>query len=386
MKKTIRIMLLVLCLFMINGCNLYVYNFEDETPSTSTEDSSNLSQGGTGTTIKNPETNYNGFIKYTSERPKTQSSWDTIFEKVKTSVVTIRNIKDGDITSTGSGVFFAEDSVTNGYAYIFTNAHVVKGSTNIEVLLHNNILVESTLIGFDENEDVAVVKIKKRTDYTTATLRQTNSLTIGESILAIGSPLGEKYSLTATSGIISNLNIAVKEENSTLDLYLIQIDAALNPGNSGGPLFDNAGNLIGINAIKLLSSGTTSNIESFNYAIPISHFDLVASYLLKGNHYYRPYLNITIVDIKLLSQSERNKYNLKVNRGLLLLEIGTTSPLYNKASVNQVITHIENVHVTQASDFSVELLKYAPGDKITVTICDANGNNSQNVEITLIKR
>lgn len=387
MKKITKLILIFTCFFMITGCKIYVYNF-DETPTKNQDssNSSNLGGSGSGTTIINPETNYSGFINYTSVVPSEKLSWDVVYNKVKSSVVTIRNIVNGQTSSTGSGVFFAEDSITNGYAYIFTNAHVVKGSSSIEVLLSNDIMIEGSLIGYDENEDVAIVKIAKRNDYSIATLRHTETLKIGEEVLTVGSPLGEKYSQTATQGIISNLNIGVKPDDASLDLYLIQVDAALNPGNSGGPLFDNAGNLIGINTIKLVNSGNSTNLESFNYSIPISHFSLVATYLLNGSLYYRPYLNITIIDIRLLNKNDREKYNLSINHGLLLLEIGNNSPLYKKASINQVITHIENKKISKASDFSVELLKYAPDDTITITVCNGNGTNSSNIDIKLIKR
>lgn len=386
MKKLTQILLLTICLFVVGGCKIYVYNFDENNNQESVDGPSNLTGSNTGTTIVNPETNYQGFIKYAKEIPSEEKTWDVIYNQVKSSVVTIRTYDNEGPLSTGSGVFFAEDSITNGYAYIFTNAHVVKGSTSIEVLLANDIMVEGILIGYDENEDVAVIKIAKRDDYTVATLRHTETLKIGEAVLAVGSPLGEKYAQTATTGIISNLNIAMTPDSSSLDLYLIQIDAALNPGNSGGPLFDNAGNLIGINTMKLVNSGTSTNIESFNYAIPITHFNLVASYLLQGSLYYRPFLNITIIDVRLLSKTERNNYNLTINHGLLLLEIGNSSPLYNKASLNQVITHIEGVKVYKASDFSVELLKYAPDETITITVCNADGTNSKDLDITLIKR
>lgn len=388
MKKFSKLILVILCLFMITGCKIYVYNF-DSSNSQSGSGNGSSDLGGnqnSGTTIVTPETNYTGFVNYTNSIPTVETPWNVIYENVKTSVVTIRNIVSGEITSTGSGVFFAEDSTANGYAYIFTNAHVVKGSTSIEVLLSNDILVDGTLIGYDENEDVAVVKVSKRNDYSIATLRHSNTLRVGEAIMAVGSPLGEEFSTTATHGIISNLNIAMTPDTSSLDLYLIQIDAPLNPGNSGGPLFDNAGNLIGINTMKLVNSGTNSNIESFNYSIPISHFELVSSYLLNGSLYYRPFLNITIVDIRLLGKSERQEYNLSVDNGLLVLEMGDTSPLKGKVAINEVITYIEGVKVNKSTDFSVELLKHAPNDTIEITVCGADGTNTRNVNITLIKR
>ena len=388
MKKLSKLVLVLLCVFMITGCKIYVYNFDSSSNQSSGGNNSSDLGGGnsSGTTIVTPETNYTGFINYTDNGPTTETAWDVIYSNVKTSVVTIRNVFEGNIVATGSGVFFAEDSVTNGYAYIFTNAHVVSGSSSIEILLSNDIMVEGTLIGYDETEDVAVVKVNKRNDYSIATLRRSNTLKIGEEVMAIGSPLGEEFATTATHGIISNLNIAMSSDSSTLDLYLIQIDAALNPGNSGGPLFDNAGNLIGINAMKLLNHGAVSNIESFNYAIPISHFELVASYLLQGSLYYRPFLNITIMDIRLLSKVERQEHNISVSTGLFITEIGSNSPLKGKVGLNEVITHIEGVKVNKSSDFSVELLKYAPNDTIEITVCKSDGTNTRNIEITLIKR
>lgn len=388
MKKIKFFIIVLFSLFITSGCNVYLYNFDNNntTDSSNKDDSTNLGDNNSGSTIVTPETNYAGFIKYASSLPLGNNNWEKIYNEVKTTVVTIRNIVGNKTTSTGSGVFFAQDSVSNGYAYIFTNAHVVEGSTSIEVLLHNNIMVKGTLIGYDKNEDVAVVKIEKRNDINIATLRHTNTLNIGEKVMAVGSPLGEKYSSTATNGIISNLNITISPDDSSLDLFLIQVDAALNPGNSGGPLFDNNGNLIGINTIKLVNSGSSTNIESFNYAIPISHFELVASYLLQGSLYYRPFLNISVMDIRMMNTSERNNYNLQVDTGLLILEIGSNSPLKNKANVNQVITHIEGVKVNKSSDFCVELLKYAPNEKIHLTICNANGTNQSTIETTLIKR
>lgn len=389
MRKIKNFLLALSCIFLLTGCEVYVYNFDDtkNNNNPNNDTSSNLTQSGTGTTIVDENISYSGEIKYTDEVPTTQTAWSTIYDKVKSSVVTVRNIVGGSITSTGSGVFFAEDMGSNGKAYIFTNAHVVKGATSIEILLSNDILVNGSIVGYDNNEDVAVVQIDKRNDYTIATLRNSDTLNIGEEVLAVGSPLGDKYAQTATSGIISNLNIALSSDESSLDLYLIQVDAALNPGNSGGPLFDNNGNLIGINTMKLLSSGSSTNLESFNYAIPISHFSLVAKYLLQGSLYYRPFLNITIMDIRLLSMQERQTYGITVDNGLLITNIGDTSPLKNKVNVNQVITKIEDIQVLKSTDFSVELIKHAPNSTISITVCDANGNNSKIInDITLLKR
>ena len=384
-----KLLTILACVFLLTGCKVYIYDVGADTTdeSTNSDNSSNLTQEGTGTTIVTDNVNYDGGIKYATTLPDGSKTWDSVYASVKDSVVTIRNIVNDKLSATGSGVFFSEDNITNGHSYIFTNAHVVEGATSIEVLLANSVLVQGEVVGYDKNEDVAVVQINKQKDcYKIATLRNSDTLRIGEEILAVGSPIGEKYSETATSGIISNLNIDIQPDGSSMSLYLIQIDAALNPGNSGGPLFDKDGNLIGINTIKLLSSGTTSNIESFNYSIPISHFALVANYLLQGSMYYRPYLSITITDVRYLTFNQREQYGVTINHGLLLQKIGQDSPLYSKTTTGKIITHIENIEVIKANDFSVELLKHSPNETITITVCDGDGSNSQEISVKLLKR
>ena len=149
MKKISKILIPLLCLIMLCGCEIYVYDVGGSNPA-DTDGSENLTQGGTGSTIVTDNIEYNGFIKYTSQAPTEDTQWDVIYNKVKSSVVTIRNVVNNQVVSTGSGVFFAQDSASNGNAYIYTNAHVVKGSTSIEVLLSNGILVQGTLIGYDD--------------------------------------------------------------------------------------------------------------------------------------------------------------------------------------------------------------------------------------------
>ena len=390
MKKLAKILLSLTCLFFLCGCEIYVYNSPADTTTPDNNDDGNKetddNQNDESSITQKP--NYSGFVNTVDTIPDQNKPWNEIYDNVKSSVVTIRNIQDNEIDSTGSGVFFSEDATDSGYLYIFTNAHVVKDANKIEVLLHDGMLIKGENVGYDTNEDVAVVRIKKSNayNYTLATLRNSNTLAIGEEVLAIGSPLGEKYANTATSGIISNLNISQSEQDSSVNLYLIQINAALNPGNSGGPLFDKGGNLIGINTLKLTSSGTTSDVESFNYSIPISHFYNVAKKLLKGEKYKRPFLNITIIDVIYLTFAERDQYSITLNHGLRLININPASPLYLKATEGQIITHIEGIKITKDSDFSIKLLEYYPGDTITLTISNPDGSQPTNVDVTLIER
>ncbi len=151
MKKFTKIFLILLCFLMVTGCDVYVYNFDKNSNTGSGNSSSGLGGGstGTGTTIITPNTNYTGFIDYTGSAPTETLSWDKVYSAVKTSVVTIRNISNDRVYGTGSGVFFAEEESSAGYAYIYTNAHVVKGSTSLEVLLHNFLMIWIRLLSSD---------------------------------------------------------------------------------------------------------------------------------------------------------------------------------------------------------------------------------------------
>ncbi len=158
-------------------------------------------------------------------------------------------------TGIGSGI------VVSSNGYILTNAHVVSGATSVQVTLPDGQTVAGTVAGTSSTTDLAIVKVNA-TGLTAASLGNSSSLVVGQTVVAIGDPLGE-FSDSASAGIVSGLNrsVAVETENLT---GVIQIDAAVNPGNSGGPLIDTAGNVVGI-----VTAGSTS-AQGINFAIPIS--------------------------------------------------------------------------------------------------------------------
>lgn len=158
-------------------------------------------------------------------------------------------------TSTGSGV------IVNENGYIVTNYHVVEGAKELNVILNSGLEYPATLVGYDERSDLAVIKIEA-TDLTYATFGDSSQLMVGERAIAIGNPLGTELMGTVTQGIISAVNRTVQVEDKTLTL--LQTDAAINSGNSGGALINAYGEVIGINTVKMYATG----VEGIGFAIP----------------------------------------------------------------------------------------------------------------------
>lgn len=201
---------------------------------------------------------------YTLTAAKTTLSTDSIVKKAKNSVVsiTVESQSSGSFvsagstsSSAGSGVIISSDG------YILTCEHVVDGATRITVTLNNKKEYQATLVGTDSSNDLAVIKIRA-VGLTAATYGDSSKLEVGDTAVAIGNPLGQ-LSNTATTGIISALDRKLTIGNQKLTL--LQTDAAVNPGNSGGGLFDASGNLIGI----VESKSTGSDVEGLGFAVPI---------------------------------------------------------------------------------------------------------------------
>ena len=187
----------------------------------------------------------------------------------------------------GSGVIFTEDG------YIITNHHVVENAQRITVYLSDGTELEAGLAGTDERTELAVVKIRREGKYTAAPLGESDGLKVGQTVVAIGTPLG--LSSTVTSGIISALDRTVDADGRRFKM--IQMDAAVNPGNSGGPLFDKYGNVIGIITMKEVttydSNGNPISVEGLGYAIPIDVAKPIVLQLMNNGKVTRAGLGIT---------------------------------------------------------------------------------------------
>ena len=269
----------------------------------------------------------------------------------------------------GSGVIISSDG------YILTCAHVVDGASNITVTINDKDYT-ATLVGEDTTSDIAVIKIDAN-GLTPATVGDSDSLKVGQNVMAVGNPLGELGG-TVTGGMISALNrsVTIQGSSSVNTMSLIQMDASVSPGNSGGGLFNMNGELVGIVNAK----SSSSDAEGLGFAIPINDAIKVAQELLENGYVTgRPYLGITylaVTDAQTASQLGVNAY------GVYVVEVVKGGPA-EKAGLQagDRIVSVDGTEIASKDDLGTLMQKHAAGDTLSITI--AREGQMQTVNVTL---
>ena len=269
----------------------------------------------------------------------------------------------------GSGVIISSDG------YILTCAHVVSGASQITVTIGDTDYT-ATVVGEDDTSDVAVLKIDA-TGLTPATVGDSDSLSVGDSVLAVGNPLGELGG-TVTSGIVSALNrsVTIQGTSSTNTMSLIQMDASVSPGNSGGGLFNMNGELIGLVNAK----SSSSDAEGLGFAIPINDAIQVAQDLLENGYVSgRPYMGITyiaVTDAQTAAQFNVNAY------GVYVVDVVQGGPA-DKAGLKtgDRIVSIDGTEIAQKDDLGTLMQQHTAGDTLSITV--ARDGQMQTVSLTL---
>ena len=269
----------------------------------------------------------------------------------------------------GSGVIISSDG------YILTCAHVVDGASTITVTIDDKDYT-ATLVGEDTTSDVAVIKIDA-TGLTPATVGDSDSLKVGQSVMAVGNPLGELGG-TVTGGMISALNrsVTIQGTSSTNTMSLIQMDASVSPGNSGGGLFNMSGELIGIVNAK----SSSSDAEGLGFAIPINDAIKVAQQLLENGYVTgRPYLGITYLGV----EDAQTAAQLGVNAyGVYVVEVVKGGPAERAGlQSGDRIVSIDGTEIASKDDLGTLMQKHAAGDTLNITI--ARNGQMQTVSVTL---
>ena len=291
---------------------------------------------------------------------------------------------ESQIASEGSGVIYKKDGKS---AYLVTNTHVLNGSTNVDILLTDGTKVPGEVVGSDVFSDISVVKISSEKVTDVAEFGDSGSLTVGETAIAIGSPLGTEYANSVTQGIISSLgrNVTLQSENGeNISTTALQTDAAINPGNSGGPLINIQGQVIGITSSKISTNGQTS-VEGMGFAIPSNDVVNIINQLEKNGTVTRPALGIQMMDLSNLTTSDFSKLNLpsSVKSGVLVRSVQQGMPADGKLQKNDVITKVDNTDVESTSDLQSALYKHSIGDEVEITYY--RDGKSQTVKIKLTK-
>ncbi|MFR0507108.1 S1C family serine protease [Limosilactobacillus reuteri] len=273
-----------------------------------------------------------------------------------------------ETASEGSGVIYKK---SGNSAYVVTNNHVVKGSNALQVILSNGKKVNADLVGADSATDLAVLKINAANVKTVASFGNSNSIVSGQDVLAIGSPMGSEYANTVTKGIISAKYRTLKAGTDGTLTSVIQTDAAINSGNSGGPLINMAGQVIGINSMKLASDTQGSSVEGIGFAIPSNEVVTIINQLIKNGKITRPSLGISMVDLSNVTSDQQQsvlKLPTSVSKGVVIMDVNSGS-VADTAGLKKydVITKLGDTQVTDAGSLKAALYKYKVGQNAKVT-------------------
>ena len=272
------------------------------------------------------------------------------------------------IASEGSGVIYKKNDKD---AYLVTNTHVINGASKVDIRLADGTKVPGEIVGSDTFSDIAVVKISSEKVTTVAEFGDSSQLSVGETAIAIGSPLGSEYANTVTQGIISSLNrnVSLKsEDGQAISTKAIQTDTAINPGNSGGPLVNIQGQVIGITSSKIASNGGTS-VEGLGFAIPSNDAQNIIKQLESNGKVTRPALGIQMVNLANVGANDLRKLNIpsSLTSGVVVRSVQSNMPANGHLQKYDVITKVDDKEIASSTDLQHALYNHAIGDTIKVT-------------------
>ncbi|MBM7571108.1 S1C family serine protease [Aquibacillus albus] len=309
-------------------------------------------------------------------------------EKVSDAVVGVANIQQAGLwteareAGAGSGVIYKKE---NGKAYVVTNNHVVEGASEVEVILANGEKVPAEVLGADELSDLAVLEMDGSKVNQVATLGSSSELSVGDTAIAIGNPLGTEFAGSVTKGIISGLERSVemdlnRDGQADWTTEVIQTDAAINPGNSGGALINSRGEVVGINSMKIAQA----NVEGIGFAIPIDEAKPIIDQLETNGEVARPFMGISAVGLSTVPEVNKRqtlKLGDEVDNGVVIAEVQSNSPA-NQAGLQRydVITTLNGKEISSMIDLrqilysevnigdQVDVTYYREGEKQTTSI------------------
>ena len=289
-------------------------------------------------------------------------------DKVYSATVVVVSYKDGKQVSTGTGFVYKKDDKK---AYIMTNNHVIDMADSVEIEFNDkNERIDAEILGGEAYSDIAVLTIDAEKASSIVEIGDSTSINLGDTIFTVGSPMGLTYKGTVTKGILSGKErmVEVSLSGNTTDYYMkvLQLDAAVNPGNSGGPLCDVSGKVIGIISLKIVQN----EVEGMGFAIPMEDALDYAKSIEEGGEIVRPYVGISMLDLSEEYYLWQNRINIPdgVEEGVAILEVVDGSPA-DKAGLKKgdIVVGLGDEDISGLADFRYELYRYDVGDKVDVT-------------------
>lgn len=359
--------------------------------STASSSSSNTGETGSVTTSSSGTTKVN-------KSTTTSGTMTSAYKKVQNAVVSVLNYKYtsssssssdiyslfgyGDSDSSDSGSSSSKKSLTlysegsgviyttaNGKGYIVTNNHVISGAAKVKVILASGKTIAAKVVGKDSTSDLAVLSIDSKYVTQTASFGDSSSLQSGQTVIAIGSPEGSEYASTVTQGIISSPSRTITYNSN--QMTVIQTDAAINSGNSGGALANSDGQVIGINSMKLSSSSSGDSVEGMGFAIPSNEVVTIVNQLVKKGKITRPQLGIKVAAIAELNSYYKKQLGISTSlkKGLYVASV-TSGSAAASAGIKKgdVITAADGKPVNDVATLHSILYSHNVGDKVKITV------------------
>ena len=305
-------------------------------------------------------------------------------DKVYDSVIVVSTYKQNQLIGTGSGFIY---KTNESEAYLITNHHVVDGGNSFKITFTDGDLVDATLVGSDEYSDIAVLKVENKEGYKAVEIGNSDTMRVGDTTFVVGAPLGDVYSWSVTRGILSGKErlVEVSLSNSYQSDYImnvLQTDSPVNSGNSGGPISNSNGEVIGVVNAKISSTG----VEGIGFAIPIEVAMEKAEQIINGNKSSYPYLGVSMLNV----EDARNYINYRryitdnnINSGVIVIDIEKDSPASKDGMKSgDIITEINGKEVKNVAYLRYELYKYKIGETIKVKVLRDNEIKELSIKLT----
>lgn len=312
---------------------------------------------------------YNNIVSNITPSGLVDVSIASSVDKVYDHTVAIVAISKGKQVSTGTGFIY---KIEDGKAYIMTNNHVIDDGDSARIEFNSgNERFDAKIIGGDTYSDIAVLTMDAKDVLGTVEIGSSTNLKLGDTIFTVGAPMGIDYKGTVTKGIVSGMDrlVEVSLASNSTDYFMkvIQMDAAVNPGNSGGPLCDVSGKVVGVISLKIVQD----EVEGMGFAIPIEDALGYAEMIENGGRIVRPYVGISMVDLNQEAYLKENEITVSKNiaEGVVILEVVKDSPA-GKVNLQKgdVIVKLAGVAVGTVSEFRYELYKHIVGEQVEFTI------------------
>ena len=303
-------------------------------------------------------------------------------DKIYDAVAMVSAYQNDTLISTGSAFVYKTD---NNYGYLLTNYHVVEEADSVTLTMSDDTEAEATVLGGDEYLDLAVLRVDKSNVSMVANIGNSEDMNLGDTVFTVGTPMGEEYRGTVTSGILSGkdrmVSVSVSNSNSNdWVMRVLQFDASINPGNSGGPLLNANGEVIGICSLKLVDD----EIEGMGFAIPIEYAMNHIESLEKGEEIEWPVLGVSMVNANDTTGLYRNGITIdrNITEGVVVVQAEKGSGAAEAGlTTGDVITAIDGEEVADSAYLRYELYQHQAGDTIKITYIRDGKENT--VDVTL---